>query len=83
MLYETTLSLIVQPRTAGSRPYCRRFNACKSGERDGFVSPPNYCVSVTSKQLAIVAFCTRESAMIFLNSPRKRTGSALEIESDM
>ena len=44
--------------------------------RDYLVS---YYVSATSKQLAINAFCTGESAMIFLNSPRKRTGSALEI----
>ena len=39
----------------------------------------SYYVSATPKQLAINAFCTGESAMIFLNSPRKREGSALEI----
>ena len=37
--------------------------------RDYLVS---YYVSATSKQLAINAFCTGESAMIFLNSLRKR-----------
>ena len=51
-------------RTDGSKPYCRRFNACKSSQRDGLVSPLN-CVSAISKQLGIIAFCTRESAMIF------------------
>ena len=78
VLYETTLSLIIQPRTA-SRPYCRRLNACKSGERDDLVSPLNG-VSATSKQLAINAFCTGESAVMFLNSPQSRSQSFVPLD---
>ena len=60
-----------QPRIACSRPYCRRFNACKSSARDDLVSSLN-CdrrfrfFKVTSHT---IAFCTRESATFFLHSP--------------
>ena len=69
---------IIQPRTAGSRLYCRRFNASKSAERDGLVSPLN-CVSAISKQLAIIAFCTRESAMIFWTA--RKSGPEARLKS--
>ena len=70
-----------QPRIACSRPYCRRFSAYKSGARDDLASSLN-CdrrfrfFKATSHTIAI---CTRESAVFFLNSPRKRAGSTPDI----
>ena len=70
-----------QPRIACSRPYCRRFSACKSGGRDDLASSLN-CdrnfrfFKATSHA---IAFCIRESALFFSDSPRKRTGSTPDI----
>ena len=76
-----SLSLLIQPRTACSRPCCRRFYSHKSGARYGLVSSFNFDRGFRfSKATSHTnAFCTRESAMIFLNSSRKSPRSALEI----
>ena len=60
-----------QPRIACSRPYCRRFNACKSSARDDLVSSLNCDRRFRFFKAAshTIAFCTRESAIFFLNSP--------------
>ena len=71
----------IQPRIACSRPCCRRFNTRKSCARDDLATSLD-CdkrfrfFKATSHT---IAFCTRESAIFFLNSPRKCAGRAPEI----
>ena len=67
-------SAFKQLKIAYSRPYCRRFSAYKSGERDDLVSSLNcdrrFRVFKTTSHTIVLR--TRESAIFFLNSPRKR-----------
>ena len=67
-----------QPRIACSRPYCRCFSAYKSSARDDLASLLD-CerrFGFFKETSHTIAFCTRKSAIYFLNRPRKRTESA-------